>query len=63
MFIVCMIMYNFVCFSFYSPLGGNKEYIYSPQFSVASHPKNSGACLDSTTEKTEAMPNVTAVNQ
>ena len=35
----------------------------SPQFSVASHPENSGACLDSTTVRTVARPKVTVVSQ
>ena len=35
----------------------------SPQFSVASHPEKSGACLDSTTVRTVARPKVTAVSQ
>ena len=35
----------------------------SPQFSVASHPEHSGACLDSTTVRTVARPKVTVVSQ
>ena len=35
----------------------------SPQFSMAGHPENSGACLDSTTVRTVARPKVTVVGQ
>ena len=35
----------------------------SPQFSVASYPENSGACLDPTTVRTVARPKVTVVSQ
>ena len=46
----------------YAKLQDTKK-LASPQFSVASHLENSGACLDSTTVRTVARPKVTAVSQ